>query len=96
MIAGYNAGPSRVAEWNKTDAGQRALTVEEFVARIDIPSTRAYVTSILERYNKLKSIKQRTVGGFLRQDNYQPFVREITQLHVRDEIAPRLFPGSDY
>jgi len=54
MVAGYNAGPSRAAEWNQTAAGARPLTAEEFVARIDIPSTRAYVTSILERYRKLK------------------------------------------
>ena len=67
MVAGYNAGPSRVAEWNKTDAGTRALTVDQFVARIDIPSTRAYVTSILERYNKLKNSKQRTIGNRLQQ-----------------------------
>ncbi|HJU55428.1 MAG TPA: lytic transglycosylase domain-containing protein [Pyrinomonadaceae bacterium] len=54
MIAGYNAGPSRAAEWNQTAEGARPLTAEEFVARINIPSTRAYVTSILERYRKLK------------------------------------------
>lgn len=54
MVAGYNAGPSRAAEWNQTAEGARPLTAEEFVARIDIPSTRAYVTNILERYRKLK------------------------------------------
>ncbi|HEY0385276.1 MAG TPA: lytic transglycosylase domain-containing protein [Pyrinomonadaceae bacterium] len=54
MVAGYNAGPSRAEEWNQTAPGARPLTTEEFVARIDIPSTRAYVTSILERYRKLK------------------------------------------
>jgi soluble lytic murein transglycosylase len=54
MIAGYNAGPSRAAQWNQTEQGARPLTVDEFIARIDIPSTRAYVTSILERYRKLK------------------------------------------
>lgn len=57
MIAGYNAGPSRVAEWNKTEAGSAQYTVDEFVARIDIPSTRSYVTSILQRYNKLKKVR---------------------------------------
>jgi soluble lytic murein transglycosylase len=96
MIAGYNAGPSRVAEWNKTDEGQRALTVDEFVARIDIPSTRAYVTSILERYNKLKSSKPRTVGGLLRQGNNSPVVTLASRLNSRDGIAPRSLPGSDY
>ena len=54
MIAGYNAGPSRAAEWNQTASGAQPLTAEEFVARIDIPSTRAYVSNILERYRKLK------------------------------------------
>lgn len=54
MVAGYNAGPSRAEEWNQTQAGQPPLTAEEFVGRIDIPSTRAYATSILERYRKLK------------------------------------------
>ncbi|MDX6693894.1 MAG: soluble lytic murein transglycosylase [Blastocatellia bacterium] len=54
MVAGYNAGPSRAVEWNQTEEGAQPLTVEQFVGRIDIPSTRAYVTSILERYRKLK------------------------------------------
>jgi soluble lytic murein transglycosylase len=55
MIAGYNAGPSRAAAWNQTEPGAKPLTVDEFIARIDIPSTRAYVTSIIERYRKLKA-----------------------------------------
>ena len=54
MVAGYNAGPSRAAEWNQTAEGAPPLNADEFVARIDIPSTRAYVTNILERYRKLK------------------------------------------
>ncbi|HKQ99631.1 MAG TPA: lytic transglycosylase domain-containing protein [Pyrinomonadaceae bacterium] len=54
MVAGYNAGPSRAAAWNQTDQPARPLSPDEFIARIDIPSTRAYVTSILERYRKLK------------------------------------------
>ena len=45
MIAAYNAGPSRAAEWN------------QFIKRIDIPSTRAYVISILERYRKIKQAR---------------------------------------
>jgi len=57
MVAGYNAGPSRAADWNRVADGARPLTTEEFIARIDIPSTRAYVTSILERYRKLKESK---------------------------------------
>lgn len=54
MIAAYNAGPSRAAEWNKVEAGQKQLSGEQFINNIDIPSTRAYVVSILERYRKLK------------------------------------------
>jgi soluble lytic murein transglycosylase len=53
-IAAYNAGPSRAAEWSKVPAGARPLSGEEFINKIEIPSTRAYVVSILERYRKLK------------------------------------------
>ena len=53
MIAAYNAGPSRAAEWNRSPDG-RVLTGQQFINRIDIPSTRAYVESILDRYRKLK------------------------------------------
>jgi soluble lytic murein transglycosylase len=60
MIAGYNAGPSRAADWNRTSNGAPAPTVEEFIARIDIPSTRAYVSSILERYRQLKESRARS------------------------------------
>jgi soluble lytic murein transglycosylase len=60
MVAGYNAGPSRAADWNRVADGARPLTTEEFVRRIDIPSTRAYVTSILERYRRLKESKKQT------------------------------------
>ena len=59
MVAGYNAGPSRAAAWNQTEPGAKPLTVEEFIARIDIPSTRAYVTSIIERYRRLKEERSR-------------------------------------
>lgn len=55
MIAGYNAGPSRVDNWSQIEPGSPPLTEEQFIKRIDIPSTRAYVTSILERYRKLKA-----------------------------------------
>src|SRR5215213_4359919 len=55
VVAAYNAGPSRAAEWNRVAPGRRQLTAEEFVARIDFPTTRAYVTNILERYRKLKA-----------------------------------------
>jgi soluble lytic murein transglycosylase len=59
MVAAYNAGPSRAAEWNRTASGQAPLTAEQFIERIDIPSTRAYVSSILARYRELK----RAQGG---------------------------------
>jgi soluble lytic murein transglycosylase len=54
VVAAYNAGPSRAAEWNRVPAGRRQLTADEFIARIDIGSTRAYVSNILERYRKKK------------------------------------------
>ena len=55
IVAAYNAGPSRAAEWNRVAPGQRPLTAEEFVSRIDFPTTRAYVTNILERYRRRKA-----------------------------------------
>lgn len=57
MIAAYNAGPTRAADWNRTPEGAQPLTGAEYIERINIPSTRAYVTSILERYRKLKAAK---------------------------------------
>lgn len=63
MLAAYNAGPDRAADWNRTASGARPLTAEEFIARIDISSTRAYVTSILERYRKLKAAKSNLANG---------------------------------
>jgi len=63
MVAGYNAGPSRAAEWNRVAEGQKALTREEFINRIDIVSTRAYVNSILARYHKLKGRTQRAANS---------------------------------
>jgi soluble lytic murein transglycosylase-like protein len=55
MLAAYNAGPSRAADWNRVESGARPLNEQEFIARIDIASTRAYVTSILGRYRRVKS-----------------------------------------
>ena len=49
VVAAYNAGPSRAADWNRVAPGQRPLTNAEFIARIDIPSTRSYVTNVLGR-----------------------------------------------
>ncbi|MDX6405649.1 MAG: soluble lytic murein transglycosylase [Blastocatellia bacterium] len=55
ILAAYNAGPSRAAEWSRVAAGAPPLTEPEFIARIDITSTRAYVTSILDRYRRVRS-----------------------------------------
>ena len=60
MIAAYNAGPSRAAEWNKVSEGRSAPAGDAFINNIDIPSTRAYVISILDRYHKLKARSQTT------------------------------------
>ena len=57
VIAAYNAGPSRAAEWSKVAEGARQLTGDEFINRIEIPSTRAYVSSIMERYRKLRRVR---------------------------------------
>ena len=46
-LAAYNAGPSRVEEWT---SGTQQISEAEFLARIAIPSTKSYVSSILERY----------------------------------------------
>ena len=55
-LAAYNAGPSRVEEWTKgIDAS--TITESEFIERIGIPSTRAYVTSILARYRSQQGRK---------------------------------------
>jgi soluble lytic murein transglycosylase len=55
ILAAYNAGPSRAAEWNKTTRADAPLTAEQFIARIDFPTTRNYVTAILARYHKLQA-----------------------------------------
>lgn len=51
-LAAYNAGASRVEEWTRDVAEPSKLTRREFLERINIPSTRAYVSSILQRYDK--------------------------------------------
>jgi soluble lytic murein transglycosylase len=57
MLAAYNAGDSRASEWNRPAPGAPALTEQEFISRIDIPSTRAYVTSILDRFRRVKAAR---------------------------------------
>ncbi len=54
-LAAFNAGASRVEEW-KRGADMSKLTEADFVSRIGISSTRAYVSSILDRYRSDKSI----------------------------------------
>jgi len=49
-LAAYNAGASRVTEWSKSKEQAAQMSEQEFIENIDIPSTRAYVTSILERF----------------------------------------------
>jgi soluble lytic murein transglycosylase len=63
MIAGYNAGPSRAVEWSRSP--ETTQSSEEFINRINIPSTKAYVTSIMQRYRALKS--SRTSSTALQQ-----------------------------
>jgi len=57
MIAAYNAGPSRAVEWSRSNPPGNTQSGADFINRIDIPSTRAYVISIMERYRQLKSAK---------------------------------------
>src|SRR5215204_1716909 len=54
MVAAYNAGPSRAAEWSRTEPPGIAQSGAEFIKRIDIPSTKAYVISIMQRYRQMK------------------------------------------
>ena len=52
-LAAYNAGPGRVDDWAKNNPN---LQESEFIQRIGIPSTRSYVTNILERYRTAKPL----------------------------------------
>src|SRR6266446_9206629 len=63
ILAAYNAGPSRAAEWSRVAPGTAPLTEQEFIGRIDIASTRAYVTSILARYHRVRSAKNGAPGN---------------------------------
>jgi soluble lytic murein transglycosylase len=81
VLAAYNAGPSRATEWNRTSAGAPALSGEQFIKRIEIPSTRAYVTAIMERYRRLK--QQRGSGT---ANRYHSSVMEAAL--VSDALVP--------
>jgi soluble lytic murein transglycosylase len=48
-LAAYNAGASRVEEWTRGAQAEK-ITEAEFIERIEIASTKAYVSSILKRY----------------------------------------------
>ena len=65
MIAAYNAGPSRAVEWSQPDQPGNTQSGAEFINRIDIPSTKAYVISIMQRYRQVKS--SRTSSAALQQ-----------------------------
>lgn len=57
-LAAYNAGPSRVEEWTR-DIDAATISETEFIERINIASTKAYVASILQRYRAQRSIAPR-------------------------------------
>lgn len=57
-LAAYNAGPSRVEEWTR-DIDAATISETEFIERINIASTKAYVASILQRYRAQTSIAPR-------------------------------------
>lgn len=57
ILAAYNAGPSRVEEWTK-EVDENNLSEKDFIERIAIPSTKSYVTSILQRHRGASPTKQ--------------------------------------
>ena len=57
MVAAYNAGLSRAAEWSRSGEAGNTQTGAQFINSIDIPSTRAYVISIMQRYRQVKNAK---------------------------------------
>lgn len=58
MLAAYNAGPSRVETWTK-DTERSKLTEKQFIERIKISTTKAYVTSILKRFREYPKTMQK-------------------------------------
>jgi soluble lytic murein transglycosylase len=59
VLAAYNAGPSRADAWGAVRPGEPPLDEAQFVARIDYPTTRAYVSNILRRYREKKASRGR-------------------------------------
>src|SRR6266853_635491 len=82
ILAAYNAGPSRAAEWSRVAPGAAPLTEQEFIGRIDIASTRAYVTSILDRYHRVRSAKNTAPGTVV-------FVTRAPGLHASEALTNR-------
>ena len=56
-LAAYNAGASRVEEWIKISNNSSQMSEQSFIEKITIPSTKSYVTAILDRYKS--SIKDK-------------------------------------
>ena len=52
-LADYNAGRTRVLQWNR---GSAATNSTAFVERIDFPATRRYVRSVLRRYEHYRAL----------------------------------------
>jgi len=58
MLASYNAGPSRAVEWSRPDQAGHTPSSAEFINKIDIPSTKAYVISIMQRYRQVNNSRK--------------------------------------
>ncbi len=56
-LAAYNAGASRVEEWTKVSTNTPQMSEQSFIEKINIASTKSYVSSILERYKQNRSKK---------------------------------------
>lgn len=56
-LAAYNAGASRVVEWSK-DTDVSTLSESDFIGKINIASTKSYVSSILARYSSSSPAKK--------------------------------------
>ena len=52
-LADYNAGRSRVLQWNK---GAAATNSAVFIEQIDFPGTRRYVRAVLRRYEHYRPV----------------------------------------
>jgi len=52
-LADYNAGRGNVLKWNN---GEAATNSDVFIARIGFPGTKAYVKSVMQRYNRYRPL----------------------------------------